>query len=131
MVRRVLPGNKSNTSFVGGSNLTLFSYSKNKEGALAYINYLSDKDSQLKWFQISNSLPSRKDAWQAKELTSAPILSVFGEQLKAAKPAPSITQWEAISQVLQKAMETMAVNGNGVQKTMDDINERAKEILAQ
>lgn len=128
---RTVPGKESNTSFVGGSNLVVFKPSKNQEAALKYINYLSDVENQMEWLEVSDSLPARKQAWEEDVLKSDPMLKVFGEQMKDARPAPFITQWESIAQELIQASEQINVGNEDIQEQLDKVNEKAKELLAK
>lgn len=125
----VLPGKETNTSSVGGSNLSIFKSSENVEEALKYIDYMSQKDSQLKWFNVSNSLPARKDAWEDEKLKNDKILKVFGEQMKDAKAAPTITKWEQIAQELINSVEKINVEGADVKSELDKVNDKAKSLL--
>jgi len=126
---RTVPANKTKTSFVGGSNLVVFKPTKNVDEALKYINYMTDVDTQMNWLQVANSLPSRKEAWNNDKLKNDPLLSVFGEQMKDAKPAPFIKQWESVAQELVKAVENINVGGKDVQTELNTVNDKAKTLL--
>ncbi|AGF59372.1 multiple sugar transport system substrate-binding protein [Clostridium saccharoperbutylacetonicum] len=126
---RVLPSKKTNTSFVGGSNLSVFKSSKNSEEAIKYIDYMSKLDTEMKWFDVSNSLPARKDAWNTDKLKNDKLLKVFGEQMKDAKPAPAVKNWERIAQEVISSVEKIDLNGVDVKAELDNVNEKAKELL--
>ncbi len=128
---RVLPGNVSNTSYVGGSNLSIFNSTDNPDEAALYINYLTDVSTQLKWQEIANALPSRTEAWEDDALKNNELLSPFGEQMKDAKSAPSITDWESIAQEIIAATERITVGGSEVQKELDQVNEKAGGLLKE
>ncbi|MDI3312350.1 MAG: sugar ABC transporter substrate-binding protein, partial [Thermoanaerobacterium sp.] len=74
----VLPGNKTNTSFVGGSDLSIFKFSKNKDAAVKFIAFMSKPENQLEWFNLSSDLPASKQAWSDSKLKDDPILATFG-----------------------------------------------------
>ena len=75
-----LPKGKNNTSVMGGGNLAVFQYSKNKTNAVKLLKFLSTKRSQLTYYKKSNSMPTLKSAWSDSSLQSAKI-QVFRKQL--------------------------------------------------
>lgn len=58
----VLPTKESSTSFVGGSNLAVFEEAKNKEAAWKFIEWLTQPEVQVKWFELTTDLPSNEAA---------------------------------------------------------------------
>lgn len=127
----VLPAKENNLSVLGGSNLSVFQHTKNKDAALKFIAFMSKPETQLKWMEITNSLPAAKKAWEDKSLQENQYYKTFGEQLKAAKPMPMITQWEEIAQTYLKSFEKIYRGKADVQKEMDEFNKKAEEILSK
>ena len=125
----VLPSKENNISVLGGSDLSVFQYTHNKDASLKFLAYMSKPESQLKWMQMTTDLPANKQSWEDKSLKDDPLLKVFGEQMKNAQPVPVIKQWDAISQAYLSSFEQIYRGGADVQKTMDDFNNKAKEIL--
>jgi multiple sugar transport system substrate-binding protein len=126
----VLPkGKDNNKSILGGANLTLFKYSKNKANAAKLINYLSGKETQLKWLKISNSMPAVKSAWDDKALKDDPNYKVFGEQVKTAEPLPLIPEFEEIAQKYFTSWEAIYRSGADVQKSMNQFNIDSQKLL--
>ena len=105
-----LPTKQSSTSFIGGSNVAVFKDAKNRDGAWKFIQWLSKPDVQVKWYQTVTDLPAVQSAWQDPTLTSDPILTTFGEQLKTAKAPPSFPTWEQVAASLDTEVEKV-VNG--------------------
>lgn len=62
----VLPKKENNLSSLGGSNLSVFQYTEHKEEALKFLAYMSKPETQLKWLELSNSLPSTKKHGKTK-----------------------------------------------------------------
>lgn len=122
-------GPVSNTSVTGGANLAVFSSSKKKEEAMKLIEYLSKPESQTKFFENTNSLPTSKDAWQAEVFKSDPLISVFGEQLNESQPMPLLKQWDEISQNFMKQWEQVVVSGKNLQQAMDELNEQTENLI--
>ena len=97
------PTEDAGTSFVGGGNISVFSDSDNKTAGWAFVDYLSQPEVQVKWFQTINDLPSVQAAWDDPALADDPLLSAFGDQLADAKAPPAIATWE---QVAAEAIDT-------------------------
>ncbi len=126
---RTLPAKETNTSFVGGANLAIFNNTKNVESALKFISYMTQEETQMEWLKIANCLPSTKASWEKPELSEDPIYSVFKEQMKHAKTAPFIPEWEAIAQEVNLSFEKINLGGAGVQEELNILNKKAKELL--
>ncbi|WP_018133517.1 sugar ABC transporter substrate-binding protein [Effusibacillus pohliae] len=122
----VLPGNQTNTSFVGGSNLSVFNFSKNKDDSVKFIAFMSKPENQLEWFNISTDLPAHQQAWKDSKLKDDPILATFGEQLKNAQSTPLIKNWTAIEKATADALEKIIVGKQDIQSTLDQLNEQVK-----
>ncbi len=101
----LLPGNKSHTSFVGGSNWVIFRASRNKEAAWKFVEFMSRSENQLEWYRIVSSLPAVMETWDEPELAEEPIMSIFGAQLLDARAAPNIPQWGQIEQAISRRVE--------------------------
>jgi multiple sugar transport system substrate-binding protein len=125
----VLPANKTNTSFVGGSNLSIFNFSKNKDAAVKFVAFMSNPKNQLEWFKISNDLPAHKQAWTDTQLQGDPILAAFGEQLKNAKSTPLIKSWAAVEKATSEALEKIIVGKQDIPSTLNKLNEDVKKMM--
>ncbi|KRF23660.1 sugar ABC transporter substrate-binding protein [Phycicoccus sp. Soil803] len=102
-----LPKQTSATSFVGGSILTVFKKSKNRDAAWKFIQFLSKPDTQVKWQKATGDLPAAQAAWQDKALAGDVKLAVFGEQLKDTNSPPSLTTWTQVSAAADSVLEQM------------------------
>ena len=91
------PTEEAGTSFVGGGNISVFSDSDNKAAGWAFVDYLSQPEVQVKWFQTINDLPSVQAAWDDPALADDELLSAFGDQLADAKAPPAIATWEQVA----------------------------------
>ncbi|MBP3040370.1 sugar ABC transporter substrate-binding protein [Bacillaceae bacterium Marseille-Q3522] len=122
-------GNVDNTSYLGGAGLSVSSYSDNVEEALTFINYMSDPESQVKWYETANSLPAVTSAWDDPTIAENEILAVFKEQLEHAKAAPMIVEQEAINQEVLKTVENIVVGGAEVKEEMEKLDKTVQEML--
>ncbi|MGM1049108.1 MAG: sugar ABC transporter substrate-binding protein [Bacillota bacterium] len=125
-----LPAKENNSSFLGGANLSVFSTTKNAEEAVKFIDFMSQKETQLKNYDISKNLPAVKSAWEDARFED-PIIATFGKQLESAKPVPFIKEWDAISQEAIAAFERVTVGGADMKTEMDQLNTKATELLSK
>ncbi|MCO7174839.1 sugar ABC transporter substrate-binding protein [Sporolactobacillus kofuensis] len=126
----VLPkGKDNNKSILGGADLTIFKYSKNKANSAKLLNYLSSEETQLKWLKISTDMPAVSSAWNSNQLKDNPFYKAFGEQAKTAEPLPLVPQFEEMAQGYLKSWEKIYRTGANVQKTLDQYNSSAQQIL--
>jgi multiple sugar transport system substrate-binding protein len=96
------------TSFIGGSNLSVFKGSKNRDAAWKFVSYLMKPDVQVKWYQTVSDLPSVQAAWDNEALAGDAQLKLFGDQLDKAKAPPSIPTWEQIAAGIDSELEKIA-----------------------
>jgi multiple sugar transport system substrate-binding protein len=127
----VLPAKETNTSTLGGSDLSVFQHTKNKEEALKFLAFMSKPETQVKWLDMTNSLPANKEAWNDKQLQENQYYKVFGEQLENAQPMPVIKPFEKIAQDFLSRFEKIYRGGADIQEEMDAFDKEAEEILAK
>ncbi|MGG1634522.1 ABC transporter substrate-binding protein [Paenibacillus sp. FSL A5-0031] len=125
----VLPKKENNLSSLGGSNLSIFQHTTHKEEALKFLAYMSKPETQLKWLELTNSLPSTKKAWENEALTKDPNVKVIGEQLNSSEPMPLIKPWEEIAQNVLSTFERIYRGKSEIKKELDSFNAKAEQIL--
>ncbi|OXM12998.1 sugar ABC transporter substrate-binding protein [Paenibacillus herberti] len=125
----VLPAKENNISSLGGSNLSVFEFSKNKDEALKFIAFLSRTDNQLKWMDATGELPASKKAWEDPKLSDDPNMKVVGEQLQQAEPMPIVGPWDRISQNYLKTFEQIFRTDGDHEKLLQEFNSMAQRLL--
>ncbi|MFC6356478.1 sugar ABC transporter substrate-binding protein [Luethyella okanaganae] len=123
-----VPGDATRTSFTGGGNLAVFEDSENRDAAWKFVRWLSEPDTQVKWYDISTDLPSVQKAWQDPTFADDPYLSVFGEQLKDSKAPPAIPTWAQVSSVIDSELEKVTRGSQPVGDALSGIQSQAKTI---
>jgi len=124
------PTEEAGTSFVGGSNLGVLSDSDNKEAAWAFIEYLSQPEGQVTWYETINSLPSVQSAWDDEALAGDDLLAAFGEQLDDAKAPPAIATWEEVAAEIDAVIEQVTVGDLSAEDGCAAMQEAASSIGA-
>jgi multiple sugar transport system substrate-binding protein len=123
-----LPKKKSATSFVGGSDLVVFKNSPNRDAAWKLVQWLSQPEVQVKWYQATGDLPSVQSAWKDASLSGDPKLAVFGEQLKDTNAPPSVTTWTQVSAAGDAALEQMVKAGKDPAEALQELQSTADSI---
>ena len=103
------PTEEAGTSFVGGANLAVLADADNKEAGWAFIEYLSQPEVQVTWYETVSDLPSVQAAWDNEALSGDELLSAFGDQLEDAKAPPSIATWEEVAAEIDTVIEQVTV----------------------
>jgi multiple sugar transport system substrate-binding protein len=123
-----IPADKMSSSFVGGSNLVVFKNTKNRDSAWKLVNWLSEPETQVKWYGMSTDLPSVKSAWQDPALTADEKLAVFGKQLETAQAPPSFPTWEQVVTSFDTEMEKVTKSGADPAAALKTVQKQAESI---
>jgi multiple sugar transport system substrate-binding protein len=103
-------GESSGVSLAGGASLAIFRNSRHKDVAWRLVEYLSQPQQQLRFYELTGDLPARREAWQSNALVGDAHVRAFGEQLQRVVSTPKIPEWELIASRVQERVE-MAVRG--------------------
>ncbi|MUT64863.1 sugar ABC transporter substrate-binding protein [Paenibacillus sp. NEAU-GSW1] len=127
-------GPAEQSTFIGGSNLTIFKGSKNKDAAWDVIKYLSTDEAQLNYSKFTGNLPGKKSVIDS--LGADPNFASFVEATKYGKSYPSIPQWGPTETALVKYFGNIWDIVAGVSGTyseasvQEQLNAAAKEVNA-
>jgi multiple sugar transport system substrate-binding protein len=102
-----VPKQASATSFIGGSILTVFKKSQNRDAAWKFVQFLSQPDTQAAWQKATGDLPAAQAAWKDPALAGDAKLAVFAEQLKDTNSPPAVTTWTQVSSEADSLLEQM------------------------
>lgn len=123
-----IPADQVSASFVGGSNLAVFKNTQNRDTAWKLVQWLSEPETQVKWYEISTDLPSVQSAWDDPALASDEKLAVFGEQLETAKAPPSFATWEEVVTAFDTELEKVTKTGADPAAALQTVQARADSI---
>lgn len=99
-------------SLAGGSSLVVFAASREKEAAWRLVEFLSEPEQQVRFYELTHDLPARHSAWRASGLAQDPYTRAFYDQLQHVVPTPKVPEWEQIATRVFAAVEE-AVRGRG------------------
>lgn len=99
--KEVYPG----ASLAGGSSLVMFSASDKKEATWKLIEYLSEPQVQVRFYELLYNLPAVKESWKDTIISDNKYMKAFYQQFQNVVPTPKIPEWEhiAFSKVQQYA----------------------------
>jgi multiple sugar transport system substrate-binding protein len=105
-----VPSAETGTSLFAGSNLAVWHNTKKKDAALSLLEFLSEPETQLDWYEISGELPSVKAALEDESLTSDPLVEVYSSQLADSKVLPMVPNWDgAVGPELLNALNAIVL----------------------
>lgn len=117
-----IPSAVDNTSLLAGSNLGVWGSTKNQDGALKLLDFLSQPDTQLNWYSIDSQLPTVKAALEDSTITSDPLASVYATQLQNAQILPLVPNWDgATGKALLDALNSVVLNGTDKQTALQTL----------
>jgi N,N'-diacetylchitobiose transport system substrate-binding protein len=122
-----LPYSKQPASFVGGSNLVIFSQSKKKALAWDYLKLMQKPVHQLAWADAVGFFPARMSLLKEDKYTKDPYLSVFANEMTYGRGYPALPQWGQIenSNLLLKMMQQIMMG----QKTVKQATAEAAKAM--
>jgi multiple sugar transport system substrate-binding protein len=116
------------TSFIGGSNLAVFQDTESRDAAWALVDWLTQPETQVKWYEMTTDLPSVQEAWEDDALTADDKLSKFGEALQTAKAPPSFPSWEEVATGFDGEIEKVAKSGLSAEEAVKAAQAQAESI---
>ncbi len=117
-----IPSAVDNTSLLAGSNLGVWGATKNKDGALQLLDFLSAAETQLEWYSIDSQLPTVKAALEDDTFSSDPLASVYATQLQNAEILPLVPNWDGeTGKALLDALNAIVLTGADEQSTLQNL----------
>jgi multiple sugar transport system substrate-binding protein len=110
-----LPKDKQGASILGGENMSIVKGGKNIDAAWELLTWTQTTDNLKAYLTQAGKLPSRQDLADDPTWTGDPVLKVFIEQLKVAKPRAYGPKYPEISNAIQEMIQA-AISG---QKPVD------------
>jgi multiple sugar transport system substrate-binding protein len=89
------------------------------------VQYLSQPDVQVKWYNSVKDLPAVQSAWNDSSLAGDKNLSVFHEQLSDAQGPPVISTWEQVATYIDNDMEQVMFGKMSSQQAANDMQQKA------
>jgi multiple sugar transport system substrate-binding protein len=117
------------TSLAGGASLVMFARSDKKDAAWKLIEYLSEPEQQIRFYELTGSLPANEGSWDAAALAGDPIAAAFRTQLENVSPTPKVAEWERIATIVWEAAESAIRGERSIEAALATLDARADRIL--
>ncbi|TXK16996.1 extracellular solute-binding protein [Homoserinibacter sp. GY 40078] len=118
----LVPGDTSRTSLFAGSNMGVWHNTDQPNGSLDLLEYLSEPETQLSWFDINGELPAVSAALQDDALVSDPLVQVYAEQLADSHVLPLVPNWDgATGADLLAALNAIVLTGADRDQTLAEL----------
>jgi multiple sugar transport system substrate-binding protein len=122
-------GPASGISLAGGSSLVVFRGTRHPDAAWKLIEFLSRPEQQVRFYELTGSLPSRTAAWRMSDLVTDQRSRAFWEQLQRVEPLPAVPEIESIMIRLQEHAETAIRGGVPVERVLAALDRDTDRIL--
>jgi multiple sugar transport system substrate-binding protein len=94
-------------SFVGGSNLVIWKYSRHAEAAVQFARYMTSASVQARLVRLVGLLPVRVDVLGTPPFSNEPYWQMAAQGLLSGRTFPSIRLWGVIEDRLAAGMDAV------------------------
>jgi multiple sugar transport system substrate-binding protein len=117
-------------SLAGGASLVIYKKSKLKKEAWKFIEYLSETNVQVKFFNYLFDLPSVKSAWEEPAIKNNIYIKAFKTQFENVTPTPKIPEWEQIAfSKVQQYAEIASKQAMTIEQALRNLDDDVNIIL--
>lgn len=117
-----VPAAEKDTSLLAGSNLGVWGSTKNKAGALQLLDYLSQPDVQVKWYESDGQLPTVTKALEDEKLSADPMVAVYTKQLATSRLLPLVPNWDGeTGKALLDSLNSIVLTGANRDETLKNL----------
>ncbi len=122
--------NYPGVSLAGGASLVVSKNSPHKKAAWKFIEYLSEKETQLEFYNLSSDLPAIKSVWDEPLFKENKYMQAFYQQFQHVVPTPKVPEWEQIAfSKIQQYAELTARKVLTVEEAMKRLDDEVNNIL--
>jgi multiple sugar transport system substrate-binding protein len=122
-------GAAEGVSMAGGASLCIFRGSRHRAAAEALIRFLSRREQQIRFFDLTGDLPARRSAWSAPSIVADPHFPAFRRQLERVQPLPKVPEYEEIATVIADRGEAAARGATSIPAALAQMDQKADALL--
>ncbi|GCB44378.1 ABC transporter substrate-binding protein [Streptomyces sp. NL15-2K] len=128
-----LPGlNGPGTSSLGGSNLALSSFAKNKATALDFMKFFSSEQSASYFLKNASLAPPYADLYNDTALDKQyPYLPVLKQSITHAVPRPRVVQYGDVTSAIQQEVYAALTGKKSSAQALKDLQADLQKLTAQ
>lgn len=124
-----LPQQKQGASILGGENIALIKGSQNIDAAWELLTWRQEPEELKAYLTTAGKLPSRQDLAGDATWTGDPVLNVFVEQLKVAKPRAYGPKYPEISNAIQEMIQGAISGQKPVESAVAEAQAKISPLL--
>lgn len=118
-------------SFGGGKGWVVSNYSKNKDVAQKFLDYVTNQENQEAFFEARNEIPANQKARETANDGSDELTTAVIEQYANAQPAPNIPEMAEVWTGAENLMFDAASGNKTPQQSADDSVTMITEAIEQ
>lgn len=116
-------------SLAGGSSLVVFRSSPRKDAAWKVVEFLSEPETQKRFWALCGDLPARRSAWQEPGIASDARTAAFRLQLEHVRATPKVPEWEQIAAKVWERLEPVARGARGLEESLAALDADVEVVL--
>jgi arabinogalactan oligomer/maltooligosaccharide transport system substrate-binding protein len=117
------------TSFSGIKSYYVNAYTKYPEAASLYAKFAASKEMQLKRFEITGQVPTRKSLSDDPTIKSDPVVSGILEQAQYSIPMPNIPEMQTVWGPMASAFSLIWNENIDPQQALDDAKKQIEDAI--
>jgi multiple sugar transport system substrate-binding protein len=125
-----LPGKDGpGASTLGGHNLAISAFAKNKASALDFIKYLTSEETQRSNLLATSQAPTRTSLYEDQELVSKfPYLPTLKESIEKAKQRPAVIKYGDVTTAIQEAAYSALTGAKTTDAALADLQTKLEDL---
>jgi multiple sugar transport system substrate-binding protein len=126
-----LPEGEESASILGGENLSIISGKENVDAAWELLTWWQRPENLKRYLVQAGKLPSRQDLADDPQWTDDPVVRVFVEQLRVARPRAYGPKYPEISSAIQEAIQAAITGESSVEEALSRAQEKITPLLPE
>jgi multiple sugar transport system substrate-binding protein len=125
-------GDGGSVSLFAGSNLGVWYNTDQKDASLKLLEYVSQPEQQLAWYDLTGALPTVNAALSDATLNSDPNVKVYTDQLATARVLPIVANWDGVVGTgLLNALNAIVLTGADRASSLDTFFAATKDLAVK
>lgn len=116
-------------STAGGATLVVFRSSPYKAQAWRLIEYLSQPQTQRRFYELTGDMPPRRSTWELPVLAHSEHARAFREQLDRVRSPPKVPEWERIAMEMRLSAERVVQRASSMEHAVTVLDAKVDQIL--
>lgn len=120
----------TSTSTIGGENFGVCSGAENKEGCVAFLEWLCSQEKEGEWGVVAGKIPTRSDSVSEYSYEQDGF-AVFTDEMNYAQARGPHAEWPTISEAIYTAAQSVFVDGTAPADALAAAAEKIAPIVAE